>query len=180
MQALGALLPTVNRGTAVRRLHENDLERFHRYRSDAEVGRYQGWSPMSIGSAQGFIAEMASVSELRRADWVQLGIAEAATNVLIGDVGLYLERDESAVEIGFTLDREAQGAGHAMRAIQASLSLVFAVTVASVVRAVTDARNAKCILVLERVGFERSHTREAVFKGEPCTEFVYGYNRPDA
>jgi RimJ/RimL family protein N-acetyltransferase len=180
MQPLGALLPAVIRGTAVRLLQERDVERFHAYRSDAALATYQGWSPMNIRSARRFIEEMASVSGLRRADWVQLGIAEAATDVLVGDVGLYLEPDESTVEIGFTLDREAQGTGHATRGVQASLSLVFAATAANVVRAVTDARNAKSIRVLERVGFARSHARQAVFKGEPCTELVYVCNRPDA
>ena len=180
MQPLGALLPAVIRGTAVRLLQERDVERFHAYRSDAGLATYQGWSPMNIQSARRFIEEMASVSGLRRADWVQLGIAEAATDVLVGDVGLYLEPDESTVEIGFTLDREAQGTGHATRGVQATLSLVFAATAANVVRAVTDARNAKSIRVLERVGFARSHARQAVFKGEPCTELVYVYNRPDA
>jgi RimJ/RimL family protein N-acetyltransferase len=180
MQPLGAHLPAVRRGTAVRLLQESDVERFHAYRSDAELATYQGWSPMSLPSARRFIEEMASVSELRRGDWVQLGIADAATDVLVGDVGLYLEPDESSVEIGFTLDREAQGSGHATRGVEASLSLVFAVTAAKVVRAVTDARNAKSIRVLERVGFARSHTRQAVFKGETCTEWVYVYNRENA
>jgi len=51
---------------------------------------------------------------------------------------------------------------------------------ANVVRAVTDARNVEAIGVLERVGFQRSRAHQAVFKGEPCTEFVYVYNRPNA
>jgi [ribosomal protein S5]-alanine N-acetyltransferase len=179
MQALGALLPAVLQGTAVRLLQESDVERFHAYRSDAGLATYQGWSPMSVRGAQRFIEEMASVSELRCADWVQLGIADATTDALVGDVGLYLEPDGSTVEIGFTLHRDAQGRGHATRAVQASLSLVFAATAAKVVRAVTDARNAKSIRALERAGFARSHTQQTVFKGEPCTELVYVCNRPD-
>jgi len=180
MQPFRALLPAVVQDTAVRLLQTSDVPRFHAYRSDAGLATYQGWSPMSLGAAQGFIEEMASVSELRRGGWVQLGIADVTSDVLLGDIGLYLEPDASMAEVGFTLDRSAQGVGHATRAVQASLSLAFAASTANVVRAVTDARNVEAIRVLERVGFERSGAHQAVFKGEPCTEFVYVYNRPDA
>jgi len=178
MKPLGAFLPAVMQGTAVRLLQPSDVERFHAYRSDARLAIYQGWSPMSIGVAGEFIEEMASVSELRSGDWVQLGIAEVETNALVGDVGLYLEPDESTAEIGFTVHREAQGFGHATRAVRVSLSLVFAASAAKVVRAVTDARNVGSVRVLERAGFSRSHARQALFKGAPCKEFVYVYNRP--
>ena len=134
---------------------------------------------MSIAAAREFIEEMASVSELRRGSWVQLGIAEVTTNALLGDIGLYLAPDELTAEIGFTLRRDSQGVGHATRAVQASLSLAFAASPAKVVRAVTDARNARSIRVLERTGFARSCVRQTVFKGEPCTEVVYVYNPAD-
>ena len=180
MQPLGAFLPAVVQSTTVRTLRASDVERFHAYRSDAGLAIYQGWSPMSIDAAREFIEEMASVSELRRGDWVQLGVADVGTDVLLGDVGLYLDSDESTAEIGFTLHRSAHGLGHATRAVRASMALVFAASAANVVRAVTDARNVGSIGVLERVGFGRSEVRQAVFKGEPCTELVYVHNRPDA
>jgi len=179
MQPLRALLPAVVQDTAVRLLHTGDVPRFHEYRSDAGLATYQGWSPMSLGAAREFIEEMASVRELRRGGWVQLGIADVISDALVGDIGFYLESDASIAEIGFTLHRSAQGMGHATRAVQASLSLVFAASTANVVRAVTDARNEASIRVLERVGFGRSRAHQAVFKGEPCTESVYVYNRPD-
>jgi RimJ/RimL family protein N-acetyltransferase len=179
MQSLGALLPVVVQGTAVRRLRTTDVERFQAYRSDAGLAIYQGWSPMSIEGAHQFIGQMAAVAALRCGDWVQLGIADADTDVLLGDVGLYVESDGSIAESGFTVHRAAQGVGHATRAVQASLSLLFAASNANVVRAITDSRNGECIRVLERTGFSRSHARQAVFKGEPCTELVYLYDRPN-
>jgi ribosomal-protein-alanine N-acetyltransferase len=180
MQSLDPLLPVVVQRTAVRRLRTSDVERFHAYRSDAGLAIYQGWSPMSLEGAYQFVAEMAAVQALRCGDWVQLAIADVDTDVLLGDVGLYVEADGSIAEIGFTLNRAAQGFGHPTRAVQASLSLVFAASSADVVRGITDSRNGKSIRVLERVGFSRSHARQAVFKGEPCTELVYLYDRPDA
>ena len=177
MQSLESHLPVVVQGTAVRRLRTSDVERFHAYRSDAGLAMYQGWTPMSFEGAQRFIREMASVPFLPYGAWVQLGIADVNTDLLLGDVGLYLESDGSMAEIGFTLHRGAQGAGHATRAVQASLSLLFAASTVNLVRAVTDSRNGQCIRVLERAGFSRSHAQHAVFKGEPCTEFVYLYDR---
>ena len=39
--------------------------------------------------------------------------------------------------------------------------------------ATTDSRNDASIRLLERSGFKRQETRDAVFRGEPCTEHVY-------
>ncbi len=180
MHSLLTLLPGHAEGTTIRRLQASDLERFHAYRSDAGLAKYQGWSPMSLEVASGFINEMESVSELRRGKWVQLGVVDSQSNALIGDLGLYLEHDESAAEVGFTVCRMAQGLGHATRAVRFSLSLVFQTTAAEHVRAVTDSRNISSIRVLERANFRRSATQQALFKGEPCTEFVYVCRRTDA
>jgi RimJ/RimL family protein N-acetyltransferase len=135
---------------------------------------------MSQEAAQEFLIEMAAISTLRPGDWTQLGIAEFESNALIGDVGLYLDSNESAAEIGFTLCRGAQGLGHATRAIQACLSLVFSTTRADHVRAVTDTRNLKSIRTLQRARFVKLAEQESEFKGEICSEFVYVCRRADA
>ena len=110
----------------------------------------------------------------------QFAIAEAGSDRLIGDVGVHLEADGAAAELGFTLCREAQGRGHAIRAVEAVRLLIFASTAAGLVRAVTDARNQGSVRVLERAGFKRLAERQALFKGERCTEFVYVCHRSAA
>ena len=165
-------LPLVSRETCLRRFLPEDAARFHAYRSDAELARYQSWSAMSLEEAGQFVAEMTGVQSLVAGDWIQLAIADSGTNELLGDLGLYLEPDGSAAEVGFTLARDAQGQGHAGRAVRLALSLVLAASAAPVVRAVTDQRNVKSIRVLERAGFARSAERQVVFKGESCTELV--------
>lgn len=180
MQSLAALLPAIQHNTIIRRLGAADLRRFHDYRCDAELAKYQGWSPMSLEAAGAFIVEMATMSALRPGDWVQLAIADSISDEILGDVGLYLEPDQSAIEIGFTLCRAAQGQGHASRAVRLSLSLVFAVSSVRFVQAVTDARNLSSVGVLERTGFNQSCVRQTVFKGEPCKELVYVCRRSDA
>ena len=177
MQPLSAFLPASAQSTAIRLLHASDLGLFHGYRSDVELAMYQGWSPMDLVASSKFIQEMASASTLLAGDWIQLGIADAESKALIGDVGLYLEPDESAAEIGFTVCRTAQGLGHATRAVQTCLSLIFSVTRVEHVRAVTDARNTNAVRVLERANFVRSAMQHSVFKDENCTEFVYVYRR---
>lgn len=180
MHSLVALLPIVQLDTRIRTLRTADLAEFHAYRSDADLAKYQGWSPMSMESARSFIDEMASVSGLQPGKWIQMAIADSRSNEILGDVGLYLEPDESASEIGFTLCRAAQGRGHATRAVSLSLSLLFAASSVPFVRAVTDARNLSSVRLLERTGFTRSFVQQTVFKGEPCTELLYICRRPDA
>ena len=180
MQSLKALLPAIQHNTLIRKFDAADLSRFHDYRSDAELAKYQGWSPMSLEAAGAFIEEMAPISALRPGEWVQLAIADAISDEILGDVGLYLEPDQTASEIGFTLCHAAQGQGHASRAVSLALSLVFATSSVRFVQAVTDARNLSSVGVLERTGFNQSAVRQTVFKGEPCTELVYVCHRTDA
>lgn len=179
-ESIAALLPAIQHDTLIRTLGAGDLARFHAYRSDADLARYQGWSPMSLDAARAFIDEMAAMSALRPGNWVQLAIADALSNEILGDVGLYLEPDQSAGEIGFTLCSAAQHHGHASRAVSLPLSLFFAATSVPYVRAVTDARNLRSVAVLERTRFTKSDVRQTVFKGEPCTELVYVCRRSDA
>jgi [ribosomal protein S5]-alanine N-acetyltransferase len=180
MQPLLALLPAAKDNTLIRTMQSADLEGFHSYRCDDELARYQGWSPMTQKEAHAFVQEMTAATALRPGSWIQLTIADATSNRILGDVGLYLDPDKSAAEIGFTLSRAAQGRGHAARAVGLSLSLVFAASSVPFVRAVTDARNASSIRVLEQTRFAKSSTQQTMFKGEPCTELVYAFRRTDA
>ena len=180
MQPLFALLPVAKDNTLVRTMHMADWEGFHSYRCDDELARYQGWSPMTQNEARAFVQEMSAAPALRPGSWIQLAIAEPTSNRILGDVGLYLEPDASTAEIGFTLSRAAQGRGHAARAVGLSLSLVFAASSVPFVRAVTDARNASSVRVLEQTRFAKASTQQTMFKGEPCTELVYVFRRADA
>ena len=180
MHSLATLLPAVQQNSLIRTLGEADLTRFHEYRSDAELAKYQGWSPMSIESARVFIDEMACISALQPGDWIQLAIADSGSNEILGDVGLFLEPDQSSSEIGFTLCRGAQGQGHATRAVNLSVLLLFAASSVPFVRAITDARNLSSVRVLERARFIRFSDQQSVFKGEPCTELVYVCRRSGA
>ena len=163
-------LPHETPSLRLRRLREADLPHFQAYRSDAELGRYQGWLPMDDSAALAFLQAMAGSAFCPPGAWCQLGIAERGNDGLIGDIGIHLQADGSAAEIGFTLARQAQGRGLALEAVQAAIDLVFAHTAAARVVGVTDARNSASVRLLERAGMRRFTTLDAVFRGQACVE----------
>jgi RimJ/RimL family protein N-acetyltransferase len=166
-------LPLKTSRAIVRRLAATDLSAFLAYRADPELARYQGWSPMSETEAATFISAVANVDSLIPGEWIQLGIADANTGQLLGDIGVFLSDDEWIAEIGFTLSTNAQGRGIATEAVRATLKLVFALSSVQTVRAITDARNHASIRLLERLQFVFISKSDTVFKGEPCTECTY-------
>ena len=171
-------LPCSSKRVTLRRLRLDDLSAFAAYRADPEVARWQGWTPMATDEARAFLVEMADVPLFVRGEWTQIAIADAASDALAGDIGLFLAEDAHTAELGITLARGAQGRGLATEAVALALQLVFAATRVERVLGVTDARNAPCIRLLERAGMQRHARREALFRGEPCVEFVYVAERP--
>ena len=171
------LLPREFPGGRLRRLHPRDLAAFQAYRANRELARYQGWSPMSDAEAAAFINEMQAAPLFTPGQWVQLGIAEAESDTLVGDVGLYLGEDETAGEVGFTLQPASRGRGLASLAVRAALKVLFSASRITRVAGITDDRNLASIKLLERVGFKHLESREVVFRGETCTERVYALVR---
>jgi RimJ/RimL family protein N-acetyltransferase len=180
MAPLSSLLPCELGDTRLRLFTASDLPRFLAYRSDAGLARFQAWSPMTEPEARQFVEEMTNVGGLRRGGWIQLAIADATSNRLVGDVGMFLSDDEREAELGFTLCREAQRQGRASAAARMATRLFFRCSRALLVRGVTDARNTASIRVLERAGFEKTSERRSEFKGELCLEWVYAFPRAEA
>src|SRR5262249_43336147 len=162
------------------RLRRSDLGAFQAYRSIPELGLYQGWSAMSEVEAMTFLGEMEATPLFQPGQWVQLGIADPRTDVLLGDIGLRLSEDSQTGEVGFTLAPAAQGRGIASAAVRAAVQLLFTATSVSLVLGITDARNTRSIRLLERLGFACQESRQAVFRGEECMEQVFVLPRDDA
>lgn len=164
----------------LRRLRVADLPLFQHYRADPEVGRYQGWQPMDDAAATAFLAEMAEMAATNFCPpgrWCQIAIADVHADALIGDIGLCLAADGEALELGFTLAREWQGSGRAAEAVQLVLQAVWAWTPAQRVLALSDVRNGASVRLLQRLGFRRYATLQAVFRGEPCSEHHFVLHR---
>lgn len=161
----------------LRRLHTSDLPAFQAYRADPEVGRWQGWTPRPDAEALAFLVEMAAAPLFAPGRWTQLAIADAATDELLGDLGIHIAADAREAEFGFTLARAAQGRGLASAAVCAALTLVRAHTPVRRIHAQTDARNAACIRLLERLGARLVQRIATEFRSEPCIELRYELTR---
>jgi RimJ/RimL family protein N-acetyltransferase len=170
-------LPREGDRIVLRRLTLADLDAFQSYRRDPRVGMYQGWEPQSDVDASRFITDMVDAPLFSPGRWVQFGIADRRTDVLIGDVGICVADTIEAAEIGFTLSAAAQGIGYGTEAVREVISLIFEnVSVIKVV-AVTDTRNTPAVRLLERVGMQRVDTVAAVFRGAACMEHIYWITR---
>lgn len=173
-------LPRLADRIVLRRLALTDLPSFQLYRRDSRVGLYQSWEPQSDQDASLFIAEMSRVPLFPLGQWVQLAIADRISDALIGDVGVHVAADGATAEIGFTLSGPAQGQGLGTEAVRSAIELVFDRAPVERIVAVTDARNLPSIRLLERVGMQRIDAVQAMFKGEPCTEYRYAISRDTA
>ena len=168
------------RGTGrivLRRLRLADLHRFQAYRHDPVVGEFQGWEPQSDHEAARFIDDMSDVGLFPRGAWVQLGIADRDTDELLGDVGICVSADGQKAEIGFTVAPQAQGSGLGTEAVREAIGLVFDLTNVGSVVAVIDERNVPAHRLVQRAGFQKFESVDAVFRGKPCIETVWAISR---
>lgn len=155
---------------ALRPLRADDLDAFHGYRSDPEVGRYQGWSPMTRQEAAAFIASMASVSGPVRGEWIQLAIASRHTDALLGDVGLHLDQDGTVAHVGCTCAPAQQRQGIASEAMRLLLRALGDDPACERVVGVVDARNVASKRLLARLGFRMQRADEVDHPKGPCVE----------
>jgi RimJ/RimL family protein N-acetyltransferase len=167
-------LPWNGTRVVLRRLRPGDLGRFQAYRHDTEVGRYQGWEPQSDEEARAFIAEMSRAELGVPGEWLQIAIADAAADELLGDIGLFVMRSGREAEFGITLARDAQGRGLAEEAARTLVAGLRADTGVRRLIGITDTRNTASARLLERLGMTLEAEVAADFRGEPCHERHYG------
>ena len=171
-------LPRHTARLLLRRFADADLLPFQAYRHDPEVGRFQGWSVLDNDAAAAFISSMATATFAVPGEWLQIAVADRSTDRLIGDIGICLRDDVArTAEIGFSVASAAQRRGIGTEAVSAALALLFESGKVERIEGITDARNTPSIRLLERVGMRLDGTREALFKGETCTEDVYSLLR---
>ena len=177
---LDAVDPLPRRAARVvlRRFRLADLESFQAYRADPEVGRYQGWVPMTTAAAIMFINAM-SVATFGEADqWMQIAIADPVTDQLIGDIGICVHGGADAhTEIGYSIAAAWQQQGLGAEAVRAALAMAFECSGIERVVAVTDARNVASVRLLQRIGMTHTSSADAEFRGEPCTERTFILSR---
>lgn len=171
-------LPQFGPRVALRRLSPGDLASFQAYRHDPVVGRYQGWSPLPDAQAAAFLEEMSSAALFAAGEWAQIGIADRATNALIGDIGICVAPDGRSAEIGFSLRAESQGRGLAREALAAAIQLIFAHTAVAEVFGMADVQNESSIRLMERLGMQKGAITPDVLHDQPCLMITYSLARP--
>jgi len=175
-------LPIATPRTWLRRLSLADLADFQAYRTDPEVGRWQGWTATGEPAARLYLTQNAACALFVPGDWFQVGIALRSPDgrgPLIGDIGLCVDADDPACgHIGFSLNRQWQGRGLATEAVAAARTLAFGPGGLQRLTAVTDTRNLASVQLLRRLGFRLEHTAAAVFRGEACQEHHFVAEAP--
>jgi RimJ/RimL family protein N-acetyltransferase len=153
----------------------SDARELFLYRSDAEVARYQSWSPSSIDEARAFIARNAATPFNQAESWYQLAVRSASTHQLLGDLGLHF-LGVAQVEIGFTIAPQHQRQGLGTFAVLTLLDYLFNRLNKHRILASVDPRNAASLALLRRVGMrQEAHFRQSLFwKGEWVDDVVFG------
>ncbi|MEQ1513039.1 MAG: GNAT family N-acetyltransferase [Lysobacteraceae bacterium] len=179
---MASRLPVSMGGVRLRALREDDdLAAFLGYRSDPQVARYQGWWPMDEVQARAFLREQGANADTDSAGhWLQLAIADAATDALLGDLGVWMSHDRTEAELGITVAPASQGRGIGRNAIRAACALLFADSAVTRIHADADARNAPCRRMLVAAGFRETGTADVFVKEEACIEHRYIVERGQA
>lgn len=162
----------------LRSLSARDLPAFQAYRGDPKVAAMQGWTPMTDAQAAGFLGAMAVPTLFPLGEWVQLGVACRRDDLLVGDLGICVAKDETEAELGISLARAAQGQGWGLQAVNAICAVIFQRTKVARIVAITDVRNAAALALLERSAFAYVETWETSADDGPLREHVYHMRRP--
>jgi len=157
-------------------LNPADAAALFNYRSDMRVACFQSWLPDSIDAARAFIARSRSIPFDQTDSWYQLAVRSAATDELLGDLGVhFLPADGRQVEIGFTIAPAHQRQGFGTLAVVALLDYLFTTLDKHRVLASVDPRNEVSIAFLRRLGMrQEAHFRQSLFwKGEWVDDVVF-------
>lgn len=160
----------------IRSLETKDLVEFHTYRSNPEVTKYQGFDVMTIQQAREFIIDNSLKSFGKPGEWVQYGIENKETKLLIGDCAIKLDAyDPRIAEIGITISHVEQKKGYAKETLLGILNYLFDVKNMHRVVEIVDVENVASINLLKSTGFrEEGHFIENIFfKGKWGSEFQY-------
>ena len=162
---------------ALRPITSADADAMLEYKSDPDVVRYVPYDVLDrdgverrIGSAWG-----RSVFDVP-GDAACLGVEEAATGRLVGDVVLFWhsEKDRSG-EVGYIFHPDVRGRGYAGEAVAALLDLGFGGLGLHRIVARINELNEASVRLVERLGFRReARTVESIwFKGGWATMLEY-------
>ena len=174
------LLPLVTRRLTIRVMRPTDADVLTGYRNDPTIARHQSWPlPYPVDQARRMLSEQSTLDDLDPDGWTQLAID--LDGVMIGDLAVGLSDDGRVAQVGYTVARAFQGAGHASEALSALVDALFRDTTVQRITASLDPRNLASLRVLEQQGFlyEGCERDAAVIRGEVVDDLRYALLRRD-
>jgi|WetSurMetagenome_2_1015567.scaffolds.fasta_scaffold75192_2 RimJ/RimL family protein N-acetyltransferase len=164
----------------LRPLELADAETMFRYRSRADVSRYQIWRPADESEVRACIEKQNGLELGVRGTWFSLAITLRENGMMIGDIGLHFpENDSAQAEIGITLTPGYRHRGLAAEALTEVCRFAFTSLEKDRVYASVDPRNKASIRLLERVGMSREAFMPAsmVIRGELVDDAIYAVRK---
>ena len=167
----------------VRAFREEDLDDLTAMQGDPEVVRYLPWPLRTREQSQEWLAARIAATTLEADDdAVAYAVERRSDGRVLGSITLFLRSVEHQQgEIGFVLERAAQGQGYAAEATAAVLDLAFPALDLHRVVGKADARNTASAALMQRLGMrQEAHLRECErFKGEWGDLVVYAVLREE-
>ena len=178
--AWGSRLPTLQTPRLrLRPLAESDVADVFAVFSDPVVMRY--WDGAVMTTLQDAMKYIDHINHgFRRRDLFQWGVAEAATDAVIGTCTLtHCSTAHQRAEIGFALRQARWNQGLGAEAVGALIAFAFETLELHRLEADVDPRNDRSLRLLERFGFEREGClRERYFlNGERQDAVILGLLR---
>ncbi len=137
----------------VRPFRASDLDGFLAYQGLPEVRRYLRGEPMDEEEAVRFLAGQAALRGDERGKWHGFAVEQIADGKMIGDVGVFLQKEVDEGDVGFQFHPAYHGQGFAQKAVRGLLGHLFESS--ERVTAHCDARNVASWRLMERLGMRR-------------------------
>ncbi|MBC7900702.1 MAG: GNAT family N-acetyltransferase [Saprospiraceae bacterium] len=160
----------------IRNLNLTDVNDFYVYRSNPDITKYQDFDTLTLEQAEAFIEEQVCKEFGKTGEWVQYGIENKATQRIIGDCAIKLDRhNPRTAEVGITISHLEQKKGYAKEVFLGVLTFLFDSQDIHRIVEIVDAENIASINLLKSSGFrQEGHFIENIFfKGKWGSEFQY-------
>lgn len=167
----------------VRPLRPDDLDDVAALQSDPEVVRYLPWPLRSRDEAKQWLdARLAASTLAEDDDAVSYGVERRSDGRVIGVIALFLRsREHGRGEVGFVVERAAQGQGYAREATEAVVDLAFRELDLHRMEGYAIAANEASATLMTRLGMrqEAYFRGYELFKGERSDAVVHAVLREE-
>ncbi|BFH61020.1 GNAT family N-acetyltransferase [Paenibacillus azoreducens] len=143
----------------IREYREEDWESVHIYASNPEVTKYTLWGPNSVQETKEHVQTMLKSQQQKPRLTHEFAVTLKAGGIMIGGVGLHVEKTNG--EIGYCFNPDYWGQGYAVESSKAMLELGFTQLGLHRIYATCRPQNAASERVMLKLGMRKEgHLRE--------------------